>query len=64
MERNDEPILITYDEIVHETGKARLYQFGAARVWLPLSLITDDNGSTVEIPEWLAISKEIEGYAA
>lgn len=50
--------------IKHETEAAILLNDGDTEVWLPKSQIEYDmpnkyNQTTVEIPEWLAIEKEL-----
>jgi hypothetical protein len=59
MSRNDEPVEITYDTQLADTDKALLFRIGDAKVWIPKSQITSHNGKTFEIPEWLAVAKEL-----
>lgn len=48
-------------EILHETDKAILIEnLNEDNIWLPKSQIyIFDNQKTIEIPEWLAIDKEL-----
>ena len=56
-------ITLVYDDFVTPTAKAFLVTFGDEEVWLPQSLTEiDESSNTLEIPEWLAIEKELEGY--
>jgi hypothetical protein len=51
---------VEYDEIVHETEKAFLFNIGGKEVWLPKSLIeVDYESKTITLPEKWAIEKEI-----
>ena len=61
---SDEMLTIKYTEILKDTASATLFKIGNKEVWLPSSQIdvcTDFN--EFEIPEWLAVEKEIEMYA-
>ena len=54
-----------FDEIVRSTEKATLYKCGDRNIWLPHSLCTElmsssDGAIEVEMPEWLAVEKELE----
>ena len=46
-------------EVKRETDKAKLIFDGKREVWIPKSMISDEteDGSSIFIPEWLAIEK-------
>lgn len=50
---------IPFDEIVHQTTKATLFDVGDEEVWLPKSEIReiDEAEKHVTIPVWLATEK-------
>jgi hypothetical protein len=51
---------VEYDEIVHETEKAFLFNIGGKEVWLPKSVIeVDKDSKTITLPERMATDKEI-----
>lgn len=60
-----ELVEVTYDSIKRETDKAILFVIGDEEVWIPTSQIDGDSGDleneggTIEIPEWLATEKEL-----
>jgi len=58
-----EPVEVTYDAEVEEseTDRAKLFYIDGSKVWIPKSQIIDEDSdeSTVTIPEWLAIEKEL-----
>lgn len=56
---SDETVEVTYDETITETAKAFLFKIGDSKVWIPKSQIVSDDGGTIEIPEWLAVAKEL-----
>lgn len=62
MSRNDDPVEISYTEIVTESDGAILFADGGDRFWIPKSLIQDhdEDDKIVTIPEWFA---EKEGLA-
>jgi hypothetical protein len=46
--------------IQHETDLAYLFHDGQVAVWLPKSQVKwDEDTSTMTMPEWLAIEKEL-----
>lgn len=57
---------LTYDRLVDdaETKMAYLFIFGGEEVWLPKSQVEDirETVNEVDIPLWLAVAKDIEGY--
>ncbi len=62
---NNETLELEYVEIIKETPMAILFEFAEdEEVWLPKSRITViEEDYIVEVPEWLAMDKEIEDYA-
>ena len=49
-----------FDEIIKETPDAWLLDMGDGKVWFPKSQCEiDEDGNTIEVPEWLAIEKEL-----
>ena len=58
-----EQVEITYDEESEEseTEMARLFYIDGSKVWIPKSQIIeeDETESTIIVPEWLAIDKEL-----
>ena len=53
----DETVEIAYDCIEHETDKAKLYDVGDAKQWIPRSVIEEDDGEdggVVVVKEWWA----------
>lgn len=58
-----EMLELAFDEIVIETEEAMLIEFEPeVQVWLPKSQCSDPYNDIVEVPEWLAIDKNIEEY--
>lgn len=54
---------LKYDDIIHETEAAHLFNFGGKEVWLPRSWCeVDERDKVVSLPEDRAIEKEIEGF--
>lgn len=45
---------LAYDEVVKDTGQARLINFGDSEVWIPNSQGKLIGKNTIEVPEWLA----------
>ena len=61
---NKAPVVIPFDDIIHQTPEAIFFDMGDEEVWLPKSQIIEVDDSnpkrkTVTIPEWLAIDKEL-----
>lgn len=58
MSKSDGTVEIEY-KLVRKTDRARLINNGKVEVWIPESQITDEatDGTTIFIPEWLAIEK-------
>jgi hypothetical protein len=56
-----EPVVIVYDRIEHETDAAILIVLDTEKYWIPKSQVIDHDeaGNAIEIPEWLAIEKEL-----
>ena len=57
-----EPVEIPFDNIIHQTPEAVLFDVGDEEVWIPKSLIqeideSDPKRKTVTIPEWVATDK-------
>ena len=50
---------IDHDGKEHETDKAILFRIQSEDVWIAKSLIEYEDDDIVEIPEWLAIEKEL-----
>lgn len=54
-DESDEMVTVDYDELLHETDLARLFDINGEEVWLPKSICKlDKDDSTIEMPEWLA----------
>jgi len=52
--------VLPFDDILKETDSAWLLDFGYIEVWLPKSQCEmDEDENTIEVPEWLAIEKEL-----
>lgn len=69
MPRDDsEPVLVSIEEVLHETDLAWLVLVAGDKVWLPKSQIEsgeDDlmvgaRGVEIEVPEWLAFQKGLK----
>lgn len=70
---NECAVHVTYDRVVRNDPDqlAVLLEFDGHNVWIPKSQINlysgtleqGEEGGWIEIPEWLAISKEIDAYA-
>lgn len=65
-----EMITLRFQQVKHETTKAWLIEFEMTQDlvsiehWMPKSQCTIDRAAKeIEVPEWLAIENEIEGYA-
>lgn len=57
MSREKDTVEIAYDHIEHETAAAKLYDFGDGKIWVPKSVIEDDDGEdggTAHVHEWFA----------
>ena len=52
-----ELVTIYFDELIHTTAEAKLYQIEDQQVWIPISQIEDENDDWFEIPYWLALDK-------
>ena len=63
---NNELISIQYDRLVDEkeTAKAFLFVIDGKNVWLPKSQVEDirETEKVVDIPLWLAKTKQLETY--
>lgn len=60
---DQEIITLVYDDLKLMTPQAYLVIFGDEKAWLPKTLTKiDESSNTLEIPLWLAIKKELEGY--
>lgn len=62
-----EEVELTFNILVHTTGKAYLLQFGEENVWFPMSKATLNmsmHKNTVLVPRWLMIEKGLEEYCA
>lgn len=69
-DRPAEMITLSFRSVKHETTKAWLIEFEMTQDlvsiehWMPKSQCTIDRAAKeIEVPEWLAIENEIEGYA-
>ena len=61
MAQRKRSVEVEYDELIHETDKARLVSVDNGEVWIPLSQVVmwDEDEQVFEIPEWLAIEKNL-----
>jgi len=57
-----ETLELVYDKIIKETEEAKLIKFGDKKVWVPKSIIEEENEHTIEIEEWFVLEYELEGY--
>lgn len=53
---------LMHDGIEHETDDAIMFDFGEVSIWIPKSVITDHDDSTLEVLAWFAEKAELEGY--
>lgn len=55
----DDLVDIEYNEHLHESSKAHLFDIEGEEIWIPKSQMDnwDPNRSTFTIPEWLAEEK-------
>lgn len=60
---NNNMVQIPYDQLVAHSESAALFQFGDQQEWIPNSLISDDEDGYIEVPEWIAIEKGLDGIA-
>ncbi|MFH2033655.1 MAG: hypothetical protein ABIJ26_02995 [Candidatus Margulisiibacteriota bacterium] len=64
---SDKTIEIIHDGILidREHLRAVQYKFGSEKAWIPKSQIKAEDlvKQTVTLPEWLVITKGLEGYA-
>lgn len=49
-----ETVEIDYDKIDFETDNALLYVIEGNNVWIPKSVLSDDDGSSITLPLWFA----------
>lgn len=59
---SNDMVEIPYDSIVARRAKATCYRVDDIDAWIPTSQISEDNGESITIPEWLAIEKGLDGY--
>ena len=56
-------IEVTYDRVIQPTDDAICFEIDGREVWIPKSQLQDDDpdedGGTFEVPEWLAIDREL-----
>lgn len=60
-----ETTTLIFDEILHETDNAILFDFGGEEAWIPKSQIHNDpynDGSEVEVSAWFVEKEGLEGY--
>jgi len=50
---------VTYDKILHVTDRAALFQIDKEEVWVPTSQIYEATAATINMPEWLALEKDL-----
>ena len=51
---------IEYEELLKETDKAVLFNFGDREIWIPKSQIEGDySDGSVTMSEWLAVENEL-----
>ena len=64
MNDKHEIVTLTYDSIKAESGMAWLFDFGGEECWLPKSQVEDirETSKEVDLPLWLVISDQLEGY--
>ena len=57
-------MILIFDEIIKETKLAKLFRFDNYETWIPSSQIQDldEDGKTMEIPDWMAVEKGLEDY--
>ena len=49
-----EIVTIDHDGLVYETDDAKLFEIDDEKVWIPKSLISDEDDESVDVPEWFA----------
>lgn len=45
---------VEYDKLIRETDAAQLYSIGGDEVWIPKSVILDDDGTVLTVQRWFA----------
>lgn len=55
---------VVFDEILVDTGKARLFRFNGTEKWIPHSLIFDDavEDHSIRVPDWFIEKEELDHY--
>lgn len=55
---------VVFDEILHDTGKARLFRFNGTEKWIPHSLILNNEveDHSIQVPDWFIKNEELDHY--
>ncbi len=55
---------LVFDEIVVDTGKARLFRFNGLEKWIPHSLVLNDDcrDHSISVPDWFIKNEELDHY--
>jgi len=59
MGRNNEPVIVDFDDIETETDVSKLFKIGDDKVWIPKSQISEETDTTFTIPQWLAEDRDL-----
>ena len=57
-----EIMIITHDGIKYESAKAVLFIFDDENVWIPKTVITEYDDTTVNVQQWFAEKEGLEVY--
>ena len=58
---SDDCVYIDHEGIIRETQKATLYNIHGEEVWVPKSVIEDENDEIVAVQKWWANNNGIRG---
>lgn len=56
---NDNTVRIEGVKQLHSSAKSIYYDRDGRRFWIPIAMIKDYGDDWIEIPEWLAIDREL-----